>query len=106
MRRTNRFLATVLVAVLILALAAPAASAAPWSPASALDGIGRTLAGWWAALTGDDGARGVYAASEVAPSMDPDGDDVTPSSDTDDVELSSPSDTSHSEVAPHIDPNG
>jgi hypothetical protein len=107
MRRTNRFTAPLLLAALLLVAAAPAASAAPWPALSDLDGFGRTLATWWAALAGGDGAtRGVAAASEVTPSIDPNGDKVTPSLDPDGDEVTPHLDPDGNEVTPRLDPDG
>lgn len=107
MRRTNRFTAPLLLAALLLVAAAPAASAAPWPALGDLDGFGRTLATWWAALTGGHGvSSGVGAASEVTPRIDPDGQEVTPHIDLNGNEVTPRIDSDGNEVTPRIDPDG
>lgn len=107
MRRTNRFTAPLLLAAVLLVAAAPAASAAPWPALGDLDGFGRTLASWWAALTRGEGTTGgVAAAGQVSPSIDPNGSEVTPHLDPNGNEVSPHLDPDGNEVTPHLDPNG
>lgn len=108
MRRTKRSAGALLIAVLLLAGLAPAAAAdSPLSADGWLGMLGQSLGTWWAAVTGDEaGRRGLTAASEVAPSLDPDGYDVAPSLDPNGNEVSPSLDPNGNEVSPSLDPNG
>jgi hypothetical protein len=107
MRRTTRFSPALLLAALLATAAAPAASAMPASPLGMRDGFGQVLASWWTALTGGDGGqRALGAASEVTPSLDPDGNQVTPHIDADGNNVAPHIDPNGNEVTPHLDPDG
>lgn len=107
MRRTNRIAGALILALLLAGLAPAASAEAPLSPAGWFGSLGHSVASWWTVLTeGKEGHRSLGAASEVAPSLDPDGPQVSPSLDPDGDEMSPSSDSDDNEVAPSIDPNG
>lgn len=96
-----------MIAVLLLAGLAPAAAADSPSADGWLGMLGQSLGNWWSAVTGDGvGRRGLTAASEVSPSLDPNGNDVAPSIDPNGNEVAPRLDPNGNEVAPRIDPNG
>lgn len=107
MRRTNRFAGTLLIAVLLSTGFAPAASAdVPRSAEGWLHMLGQSFGTWWSAFTGGDGGqRGLTAAGELAPSLDPNGPELAPSLEPDGEQLTT-TDEDGNELAPSIDPNG
>lgn len=107
MRRTSRFAGALLFAGLLLVGLAPSAAAeAPQSAKGWVSTLGPLIASWLAAVTGEkEGRRGVSAASELAPSIDPDGQDLAPSIDPDGL-LAPSVDPNGNELAPSVDPNG
>jgi hypothetical protein len=98
----------VLVAGLLLAGLAPLAAAeARQSPQGWIGTLGQSIASWWASLSGvDGGPRAVFAASELAPSLDPDGQELAPSLDPNGAELAPRLDPNGNELAPSLDPDG
>lgn len=107
MRRTNRISGALIFALLLAGLAPAASAEAPLSPAGWFGSLGHSVASWWTVLTGDEeGQRSLGAASEVSPSLDPNGPQVSPRLDPNGNEVSPHIDPNGNEVAPSIDPNG
>lgn len=97
-----------MIAVLLTAGLAPGAAAdSPLAQDGWLGMLGQSLGTWWSLLTGgEDGAGSVTAASELAPSIDPDGQELAPRLDPNGNELAPSIDPNGNELAPSIDPNG